>query len=317
MLYALWASGFGLLTLPVLARRAGRRLHPAEWARLCVVAVAGGAAVVELAAVLYALPTLATASRIPTLAMLCQRMLGPLAPGGNVAGWTAAAVAVVLPVLGCLGFARSQRGARAARIERWLGRHETYGQDELVVLPTDRVIAVSVPAVPGLAARHQIVVSNGLVDALTGEQLDAVLLHEAAHLRRGHYRYLAVAAVVDHAFAWFLPVRASTAALRLALERSADEDAAVTCGDRRVVREALVAVTASLIAGPALAAFSAAETIGERLQALAEEPLHPRLAPHVLLYCPGTMLGTVALVTVWWWATGASAVLSMAGTCFS
>ena len=272
---------------------------------------------VELAAVLYALPTLATASRIPVVAVLCHRMLGSLAPGGPAAGWAATAVAVTLPALGGLGWAQGRRGARAARIERWLGRHEVYGCDELVVLPTDRVLAVSVPALPGRAGRDQIVVSDGLLDTLTAEQFDAVLRHEVAHLRRGHHRYVAVAAVVDHAFAWFPVARASTATLRVAVERSADEEAAATCGDRGVVREALVAVTASLVAGPGLAAFSAAETIGERLHALDGDPPHPRLAPHVLLYCPGTVLGAVALAAVWSWATGAGAVLSMAGTCFS
>ena len=317
MLFVLGASGLGLLALPALARRAGRRLYPTEWARLCLIAVAGGGAVVELAAVLYALPTLATASHIAVLAVLCHRMLEPLAPGGPAAGWAATAVAVSLPVLGWVGWARSRRSARAARIERWLGRHEAYGCDELVVLPTDRAVAVSVPVLPGQAGRDQIVVSEGLLDTLTPEQLDAVLRHEVAHLRRGHHHHLAVAAVVDHAFAWFPPTRASTATLRLALERSADEEAASTCGDRDVVREALVAVTASLVAGPGLAAFSAAETIGERLHALDDVPPHPRFASHLLLYCPGAVLGAVALAAVWSWGTGASAVLSMAGTCFS
>jgi Zn-dependent protease with chaperone function len=162
------------------------------------------------------------------------------------------------------------------------------------------------------------VVSDGLLDTLTAKQLDAVLRHEVAHLRRGHHRCLVVAAVVDHAFASFPPTRRSTATLRLALERSADEEAASTCGDRGVVREALGAVTASLVAGPALAAFSAAETIGEGLHAFDDDPSHPP-GSHPTCCCTarGAVLGAVALLAVWSWGTCASAVLFMAGTCFS
>ena len=207
MLASLAASGLGLLALPGLLRPVGRRLRPAEWARTSLLCIGAGAAVVELAAVLYGLPAVATASGVPSLEVLCHRALGPLAPGGPVVGWTAIAVAVGLPAVGGLGWSRARRTARSARIEPGLGHHEPYGGHELVVLPTERPLAVSVPVPSGQSGRHQIVVSDGLVDLLTPAQLDAVLRHEAAHLRHGHRRHLAVAAAVDGAFAWFPPRR--------------------------------------------------------------------------------------------------------------
>jgi hypothetical protein len=316
VLFVLLASGLALLTLPAVARPLGRRLHPSEWARLSLVAVAGGAVVMEVAAVLYAAPTLARSSGVPRLAELCERMLGPLVPGGPTAGWTAAGVAVTLPALAGLGWVRARRIAVRARIEPGLGHHERCGRHELVVLPTEQLVAVSVPAL-GACGRDQIVVSEGMVDALGPAEFDAVIHHEVAHLRHGHHRYLAVAAAVDHAFAWFWPARLATAALRVALERWADEEAAQAGGDRGAVRDALLAVTARLVAGPAVAAFSPAETIAERLDALDAEAVRPALACHALLYLPGTLLGVLVFGALSSWAHGASVVLAMACLCTS
>ncbi|MGH9217484.1 MAG: hypothetical protein ACRDZS_14605, partial [Acidimicrobiales bacterium] len=86
MLIILLSVGVALLALPGLARPLGRRIVPSEWARLCGMALAGGAALLELTVVLYALPTVLRAAGAPLLASLCERMLGPLVPGGAAAG---------------------------------------------------------------------------------------------------------------------------------------------------------------------------------------------------------------------------------------
>ncbi|MGH9242717.1 MAG: M56 family metallopeptidase, partial [Acidimicrobiales bacterium] len=213
-------AGLGLLALPWLARPLGRRLAPSEWSRLCLLAIGAGAAAVEAAAVLLAAPTVLRALGVPALAASCQRMLGPLTPGGPAAGWAAAAVGVTIPVLGAIGVVRARRTCQAARVEPCLGEHRTLDEGELVVLPTPHVLAVSV-AGPG----GQVVVSEGLVNALSPAQLDLVISHEAAHLANDHHRYLTLATAVEHAFAAFPPARRSTAALRVALERWADEEA--------------------------------------------------------------------------------------------
>jgi hypothetical protein len=49
MTLVLLLSAIGALLLPALACSLGRRLPPAEWARLCVVLLAVGAAAVEVA----------------------------------------------------------------------------------------------------------------------------------------------------------------------------------------------------------------------------------------------------------------------------
>lgn len=303
MLLVLATIGLGLLGLPWLARPLGRRLHPAEWARLCLVAVVGGGLVVEAAAFLLA-------------AMLCERLLRGQVPGGPVTVWATAGVAVTLPVLGGRGWKRARSTTRQARIEGWLGRHHDHGGRRLVVLPTARLVAVSVPGRRPMLS-DQIVVSEGLVDMLGPGELDAVVGHEAAHLRHRHHLYLAAAAAVDQAFRWFPLARRSTATLRVALERWADEEAAATAGDRSVVRDALLSVTASLVAAPSLAAFSAAETIGERLDALEGGAPRPRLASHLLLYVPGAVLVAAGLVAWSSWAGEAGRILAMAARCFT
>jgi Peptidase family M48 len=315
VLFVLLVNGLGLLSLPGLTRRVGRGLRPDEWSRLCLVAIAGGGLVVEVAAFLYAAPTVATAARVPVVAEPCRRMLGEMTPGGATAGWVAAAVAGMLPVLGGIGWAKARTSRRAVRVERCLGSHRRLGPYELVVLPTAQLVAVAVPGDPGRAESGQIVVSDGLVDTLEPAELDAVVRHETAHLRHRHHRFLTVAAVVDHAFAWMPLARRSTATLRVALERWADEDSATGDPDRGVLRHALLAVTASLIVESSVAAFSAAETIVERLAALDAGAPQPRPLARALLYCPGAILGTVALAAVMSWAADFEAIVAMAGQC--
>jgi hypothetical protein len=305
------ASGVGLLALPALTRRLGRRLAPREWAILCTVAIGGGALAIEGAAVFVAAPTVLRAVGVPALASACERMLGPLTPGGPVAGWAATGVAATIAAFAALGVVRAERGRRAVRVGPGVGEHRPLGSVDLVVLPSRRPIAVTVPG-----DRGQIVISDGLVAALSPEQLDAVIRHERAHLTHRHHRYLTLAAAVEQAFVILPPVRRSTATLRLALERWADEEAASGGPEaRRALHAALLAVVEATLASPALAALAAPDGIIERLDALSAAAPQPPLTSHAFLYTPGTLLGGTMLVAVGSWAGAARALLAMAGRC--
>jgi len=92
-----------------------------------------------------------------------------------------------------------------------------------------------------------------------------------------HQRYLILAVLVEEAFWFWPPASHSTNALRLALERWADESAAGDSSDiRQRLRSALLAV-ATVTPSPTLAAFSAMEGLMERLNALDAQPDRTRM----------------------------------------
>ncbi|MGH9152481.1 MAG: M48 family metalloprotease, partial [Acidimicrobiales bacterium] len=173
----LLAGGLVLASLPAVLRRLGRRLGPAEWARLCLAALVSGAALVELGAALWAAPTLLRAMGVPALAMACDRLLGPLLPLGAAGGTLGSLVAVGVPILAWRGGRRTRAQTVALAIEPALGQHQHREGYDLVVLPTAHPLAYSLAG-----PAPQVVVSEGLCDSLTDAQVDAVIAHEVAHL---------------------------------------------------------------------------------------------------------------------------------------
>lgn len=303
-------GGLGLVALPGLLRPLGRRLDPRGWARLCVAALGGGLAVFELGLVLYAAPTVLPAIGAFGLASICLHMLGGVAPGGPVAGWGAGSLAVVVAGSVGLSVVRGRRIRRGTRIEPWLGEHSHLGRHELVVLEREDLVALSVDCRGG-----QVVVSSGLVNSLHAGELGVVLAHEAAHLDHRHQRYLNLAGAVRHGLSFFPLAIRSVAALVVALERWADEVAAATTEDGRDrLRGALRQVTASMI-GIEVAAFSAADTVAERLAALDNPQPGLELRSLGLLYSPGLALGVASVAGLGVWITNLQMLIQMAGRC--
>ena len=310
MAIVLIIGGFCLLALPAVARRLGRSLDPAEWSRLCAALLGGGAVVFELALVLMALPLVARAVGFPELAHVCERMLGVMAPASRPVGWAAAVGAGIVPALALRGLGQAWRTQRRFRIEPELGEHRPCGSHELVVLPIDALIAVSVGGLPG-----QIVLSQGLVDALSPAEVTAVVRHEAAHLEHDHHRFLLLAAAVEAAFGFVPLVRRSVVACRTALERWADEDAASGHEHgRSTVRSALMGV-ALAAASPAVAAFTGVDDVVERLDALQVPTPRPSALRRLAIYAPILVVSFVVLVGIGAWVGHTRAMLAMAGPC--
>lgn len=304
-------SGLLLLAMPGLMRRWGRSLAPSEWARLSAVGLSVGALMLQVGAVLIASPTVLRTLGAPAVASACERTLGALLPGGPVVGWVAAAVAATMPALAWVGVSRARRGQQMVRIEPDLGEHVERGRHDVVVLPTDQLVAVSVDGDP-----PQIVVSSGLIDALPPEQLDAVLRHEAAHLDHGHQRYLVLATAAEHGLAFFPLAGRSTATMRASLERWADEVASGAAGcSRGTVRNALLGVTAALVGPAAVAAFSPLDSLDERVDALSQPPQRISLARRTALYLPGAVVALAAVFSVGFWVSDVQSVLAMTGRC--
>lgn len=303
-------GGLGLVALPGVLRPLGRRLDPRDWARMCAAAIGTGLGAFELGLVFYAAPTVLPAVGALGLASICREMLGGVAPGGAPAGWGAGALAGVVAGSVGLSIVRARRARRGARVEPWLGEHARLGRHELVVLEREDLVALSVDC-----GRGQVVVSSGLVSTLHEDELGVVLAHEAAHLDHRHQRYLSLASAVRHGLAFFPFATRSVAALVVALERWADEVAAGTVDDGRArLRGALRHVTASML-GVEVAAFSAAETVAERLAALDEPPRRLEVGSLGLLYSPGLALGVASVAGFGIWISNFQMLIQMAGRC--
>lgn len=87
---------------------------------------------------------------------------------------------------------------------------------------------------PGRGGR--IIVSRALYEHLTPDERDVVLAHERAHARHRHDRYLLAAQL---AAALLMPLHPLVNRLRYSIERWADEDAVLDCGDRHLVARTL------------------------------------------------------------------------------
>lgn len=162
----------------------------------------------------------------------------------------------------------------------------------LTVLDDERADAFALPGRlrrpgrPGEPGR--IVVTSGMLRALSGPERSALLAHERAHLAARHHVFLALA---EHAAALHPALRPLRAPLGYHLERWADEVAAARVGDRAVTaravgRAALAASRSPWPARPRLVAAAHSGPVPRRVAAL----LQPRPAA-----TPGTRLRAVAL----------------------
>ncbi|MHB8378310.1 MAG: M48 family metalloprotease [Acidimicrobiales bacterium] len=315
MIAALFVAGLSLLALPSLLRRCGRRVRPSWWARLCAVALLAGLVLVLGTAAFGSLPGLLWLVGLPKVARACEEMFGYSLSTGPYVSFVTMGLSVSMLVLGGRSLRRYRDVASRSWLEAVVGqRLESSDPFEIVVLDSPLARALSVP---GRAGRPgQIHLTTGLIAALSSDELDLVRAHEEAHLGLAHHRYLVLAVMVEGSTWFWPPARSSTKALRLSLERWADETAA---GDdtrsRSRLASALFAVAAEA-ERPALAAFSALDGLIERATAM-REPTHvkmPALWWPVLLV-PGVLLGVASLYGTTRLGSSAFCLVSMPSRC--
>lgn len=183
--------------------------------------------------------------------------------------------------------------------------------ERVVVIPVPRPLALSVEG-----AVTVIVLSEGLLATLDPAQIAAVVRHEAAHLAHHHQRLVSLGAVVSAALGWLAFVTPSTAALGLAVERWADEDATGDSPSARLaVRDALLLLSGSEATIAGVAGFSGVATTAARIAALEQPSTPPGLATHGLLYLPGTAATLAAVPALVSWVNRVQLVFAMAGRC--
>jgi Zn-dependent protease with chaperone function len=266
--------------------RLGRRLPPATAARLLAVA-----------SVLVAGCTVFVAG------VLAFTWVGQLAPVAALGEWSATELRAADPIPTTVAAACTILLLPAAtwwltvvarRCRELIAVHRTCrhlpAAGTLIVVADERPDAFTTPQPAG-----RIVVTTGLLHALTGDERRVVLAHETSHLRHRHAWWLLAA---DLAAAANPLLRPTAAAVARAIERWADEDAATSVGDRRVAARAL-ARTALLTRNPGLAArLTLAATGGDvpaRVRALLAPPPPRRPASVAALTA---LLAVLAAATV-------------------
>jgi hypothetical protein len=175
------------------------------------------------------------------------------------------------------------------------------GAGQLVILADESADAYAAPGWPG-----RIVVTSGMLGALSRDEREVLVAHERAHASACHYLFTAAARLAAAANPLLRPV---AAAVGYSVERWADEQAAAAAGDRplaaRTVAKAALATMAAPPRRPAPAAVLG--VAADPLRARGAGPVPRRVA--ALLRPPPRrrmllLAAAVALVAV----SGASAL---------
>lgn len=267
---AMLAPLLASVLLAVAARSLGRFLPPATAVRLLVVAtlttaLSGGFVLAVLAFTLAAQN--AWLAHLGGWSPAEIRVLDPVAPVAGIAAGVAVTGLFVAAVWRAAGTVRALWAAGVTCRRLGAGTHG------LVVVDDPRPDAYAVAGISG-----RVVVSTGMLRALSGPERRVLFAHESAHLNHHHHLYLAL---VDLAAAANPFLRPAATAVHLGVERWADEDAAAAVGDRtlaaRAVAQAALARSAHTRQRlPATALAMTAGPVVARTRALLDPPPRPR-----------------------------------------
>lgn len=285
-------SGLAVLSLPglfPLGSAPGK-----DRARVLVGSTLVGLAAFEVGLVLLALPTVLRGLVVIDVVTIGTCPLLPPDFGGPIVGISAGLVAVVVATRCAYVVLRVRQRNRSIRAEPWFGSHEPQGDFELVILPSEAVLAVSVPGRP-----PQVLVSQGLLDRLSPGEVAAVLRHEAAHVRARHWRFTLAALLVEQVFSPMPLAHLSGRALRDALELWADEAAMDDAPDDRASLHDALLTVACESDGPqdAVEATSRSRSVLERLRRLDKPAARPSLAWRILVHSPAFLVAIAVLAT--------------------
>ncbi|GAA3245093.1 M56 family metallopeptidase [Nonomuraea helvata] len=159
-----------------------------------------------------------------------------------IAGLTA--LTVLIAVLLTAGV-QALRARRRHRMLLALISHDDPGVPGVRVLDHPGAAAY---CVPGL--RSQVVVSEGALKLLSEDELEAVLAHEAAHVRERHDLVLLPFAALGRALPWSKVVADAQAQVELLIEMAADDRARRYCSPRRLATALLRFGTAGAMPTP-------------------------------------------------------------------
>ncbi|APU43347.1 M56 family metallopeptidase [Streptomyces sp. TN58] len=255
------------LTAWPIARLAGHHLHPRTGTWL----LTGAAAVLAVCSTLcLALLMVVGTAQLPGNPLpdgWSDPEVREAVPYDELAG-KAAIPALLAVIASCTSAAWRHRRVRRRSWRALAGLPAT----PVAVLPDEAPYAYALPG----SRRDRVVVSTGMLAALTSRERRALFAHERAHLTGGHHRFLLAVQLAARANPFLRPLRSVVA---YTAERWADEEAAAKVGSRRTVavaigKAALISRGAPLATLPA---FAAAGPVPSRVAALLEPaPLSSR-----------------------------------------
>ena len=287
------------MTLPLLASvllgasadRLGRRLPPATAVRLLTAAMLVTALATGFVLTAAGMLVLAQIPLVAALGHYSARALGSGLPLPIAAGGLAAVTVCGLLAAALRRAALSGRDLVLAAVAcRRLGP----AVDGLVVVDDDEPDAYTLPGIGG-----RVVVSTAMLRALPADERRVLLAHEAAHLARRHHLWVQAAELAAAANPL---LRRAAAAVRAAVERDADEVAALEVGDRALAARALaragLARAAARRATPPEVALAGADAgVADRARALLAGPPPRRRALAGMLAALMLATGVAVLVT--------------------
>ncbi|HEY6796497.1 MAG TPA: M56 family metallopeptidase [Kineosporiaceae bacterium] len=239
-----------------------------------------------------------TLAQLPVLAGLGHWSPAVLRQGEPLPVPAGAAVAVIVLVLLGESVRRAVTQGRQLADAELTCRRVGPGVDGLVVVDDEQPDAFTLAGLSG-----RIVVTTAMLKALPPPERRALLAHEASHLRHRHHAYNQL---TDLAAAANPLLRSTARAVRLAVERWADEDAATDLADRAttaraLARAGLTRATAQRRARPAARTITLTAAVGdnvpERTRALLAAPPRPRRTATAVLLTAALAVAASAVAT--------------------
>ncbi|MEV0388516.1 M56 family metallopeptidase [Nonomuraea sp. NPDC050643] len=169
------------------------------------------------------------------------------------------------------------------------------------VLPTQERVAYCLPG-----RRGRVVLSQGTLDLLGPQELEAVLQHERAHARGRHDLVQLPFIALAQAFPWLPAARVAREVVPVLLEMMADDHARRAHGEFLLARTLVRMATPRLDGGAAMPALADA-AVAERVARLLRDHERPRWVPAaaysvatLLLSGPfAVLLAPLLCLTVW------------------
>ncbi|MEV8568277.1 M56 family metallopeptidase [Streptomyces sp. NPDC051322] len=265
--FALWLPLLVSAVVALTAPAAGRRLPPrtAAWLLTTAAVIAAGAWVTVLAMIGFTL-----VGQIPEVAEEGRWSPHLLAADTPVDRPVAAACAMAVLVCAVTLTVVSWRQARLM-VDAWRECRDLPVAGDLVVVDDPVPTAFALPGLPG-----RVVVSSGMLRALSADERRALLAHERAHLRHRHHVFLLVLQLT----AAVNPLlRRVVGAGGFALERWADEEAGAVVADRGLVARAVARAALATRGAPAAAMAATGGPVPQRVRALLAPPPPVRRRP--------------------------------------